>query len=218
MTIRICRNGGGHDYGWYGRDTDGTRLFEYSTRQGCLEELDIDACRDRIIIIDAIDPGGGPLEVARTRVGTWIVRTVAGKEEYHSVNRAAALIWAESYTNGRVRCEAEPYRGIGPEPASRDQRDPDVEPETGVKFDGEKVRAALLPGKALRLVAEVLTFGAQKYGDNNWRKMKDLGRYRHAMVRHLLAVLEGEDVDPESGKRHMAHIATNALFLLELED
>lgn len=217
MAIMITR---GYYGGWCVLDSNMQVQFRRGTRGECLKKLDPDMCRGHCILLAATLDGTVGAEVVKADDGKWVVLVHDRPHGYSSRSRADALIWAESHVNGDVWCEGEPYRGIGPEPAPRDQGDPDsdAEPETGMKFDGEKVRAALLPGKALRLVAEVLTFGAQKYGDNNWRKMEDLGRYRHAMVRHLLAVLEGEDVDPESGKRHMAHIATNALFLLELED
>ena len=45
---------------------------------------------------------------------------------------------------------------------------------TGKKYDGEKPQMYLLPPKAITEVAKVLTFGASKYGPDNWRKLDDL--------------------------------------------
>ena len=42
--------------------------------------------------------------------------------------------------------------------------------EEGKKFDEGKVRVDLIPTESLFAVAEVLTFGASKYGEHNWRK------------------------------------------------
>lgn len=64
-------------------------------------------------------------------------------------------------------------------------------------------------------VAKVLTFGANKYGPNNWQNVKSFhSRYSAALLRHVLARCTGEITDPESGLFHLAHAATNALFLL----
>lgn len=85
---------------------------------------------------------------------------------------------------------------------------------TGKKFDQEKPLMSLLPFEALREVAEILTFGAVKYGHHNWRLGMKWSRIQDAMLRHYEAFARGEDFDPESGKLHTAHLACNALFLL----
>ena len=46
---------------------------------------------------------------------------------------------------------------------------------TGIKYDGEKPMMHLLPPKAINEVAKVLTFGAQKYDEENWRKLDNSG-------------------------------------------
>jgi Domain of unknown function (DUF5664) len=92
-----------------------------------------------------------------------------------------------------------------------------TETPTFVKADDGKVRADLLPADALLHVAEVLTLGAAKYGADNWRKVDDVIRYKAALMRHVLQYLSGQAVDAESGKSHLAHVACNALFLLELD-
>lgn len=85
------------------------------------------------------------------------------------------------------------------------------------KHDGGKPRLDLLPFMAVTEVGKVMTFGAQKYGDNNWREAKpdQYHRYEAAAYRHLFAYSQGELIDPESGLPHLAHAATNLLFLLE---
>jgi hypothetical protein len=84
----------------------------------------------------------------------------------------------------------------------------------GVKDDDGKVMLALLPFESLLEVGKVLTFGAQKYEDHNWRKGFKFSRLLSATMRHLFAFTRGEDLDPESGLSHLAHAATNILFLL----
>ena len=66
-------------------------------------------------------------------------------------------------------------------------------------------------------LARVLTFGARKYKPNNWKKCEDTGRYLAAAHRHLIALISGEQEDPETGFSHMDHVITNLMFLWVLE-
>jgi hypothetical protein len=84
----------------------------------------------------------------------------------------------------------------------------------GLKFDGEKPRMELLDRHALEQIAKVLTFGAKKYDSHNWRKGILWSRLYGAALRHLLASMDGEDTDPESGLSHLAHLGCCTLFLL----
>lgn len=88
----------------------------------------------------------------------------------------------------------------------------------GVKYDSEKPRMHLLPPKATIEVAKVLTFGAQKYDEENWRKLDKLQeRYTSGALRHIFAHMDGEQLDPESGVSHLAHALCCLLFKLEIE-
>ena len=93
--------------------------------------------------------------------------------------------------------------------------------DAGVKLDAGKVEMSLLMegcAKAIYKVAEILTFGAKKYTRNGWQTVDDAERrYTDALYRHLNAIHRGEKIDPESGLSHRAHVACNALFLLELD-
>ena len=86
----------------------------------------------------------------------------------------------------------------------------------GKKYDGEKPRMYLLPPKALIEVSKVLTFGANKYDENNWSKLDNLqNRYTGAALRHIFAHMDGEDLDPETDLDHLAHAICCLLFKLE---
>lgn len=89
-----------------------------------------------------------------------------------------------------------------------------MESEEGVKHDTDKPRYDLLPPDALEEVVKIFTYGAGKYSENNWLKGIKWGRCFGAAMRHLWAFWRGEDRDPESGHLHLAHAATNCLFLL----
>jgi hypothetical protein len=62
-----------------------------------------------------------------------------------------------------------------------------------------------------------MTFGAKKYGDQNWRGGLAWTRVLGAAMRHLLAFLGGEDKDPETGISHLAHLGACAMMMLEYE-
>lgn len=88
---------------------------------------------------------------------------------------------------------------------------------TGKKFDHGKARVDLISSEAMIQIAQVLSFGAQKYGEHNWRGGMQWSRVIGAAFRHLMAFNSGEDVDPETGLSHIAHLACCAIFLLEYE-
>lgn len=86
----------------------------------------------------------------------------------------------------------------------------------GRKFDGGKLEYGLLPPLALEETVKVLTFGAQKYERDNWKKVPDSKRrYFDAMERHIWAYKKGEQMDPESGIHHLAHAMCCLMFLYE---
>jgi hypothetical protein len=90
-------------------------------------------------------------------------------------------------------------------------------PTSGVKHDGEKPRLDLLPWGAVVACADVLTFGARKYGEDNWHRVPDgKRRYLAASLRHVIAYARGEWLDEESGLPHLAHALTSLMFLFEL--
>lgn len=85
------------------------------------------------------------------------------------------------------------------------------------KFDQGKPRMELLPTEALEQISRVLAFGAQKYGDYNWRSGLNWSRLIGAAYRHLSAFNDGQDLDPETGISHLAHAGCCIMFLLEYQ-
>jgi hypothetical protein len=91
--------------------------------------------------------------------------------------------------------------------------------EEGKKFDDDKPRWDLLPLEPIKELVQVLTFGAQKYGPENWRKVENgFHRYYAAAMRHLIAYATGELNDPETGLSHIAHTMCNLVFMHELQE
>jgi len=87
--------------------------------------------------------------------------------------------------------------------------------EPGTKFDYGKPPMDLLSTEALTQIAKVLDFGRQKYNSHNWRKGMSWSRLVGAGLRHLTAFNNGEDLDPETGLSHLAHLGCCTMFLLE---
>ena len=82
------------------------------------------------------------------------------------------------------------------------------------KKDAGKPRMELLDPLALTQLAEVLTFGAQKYEADGWRKGIEWSRTVGALLRHTTKFMSGETYDEETGLHHMAHVMCNAMFLV----
>jgi len=81
-----------------------------------------------------------------------------------------------------------------------------------------KPRWDLMPWIACQVVAKVLTFGARKHGESQWRTGdRSASDYFAKVMRHLIAWHLGEPYDDESGLPHLAHAVANLLFLIELE-
>lgn len=88
---------------------------------------------------------------------------------------------------------------------------------SGIKYDTGKTQLELLPVEALEEVAKVLTFGAQKYDEENWRGGFKYKRIVGSTLRHIYAWVKGENKDPETGLSHLSHAACNLLFLITFE-
>jgi hypothetical protein len=88
----------------------------------------------------------------------------------------------------------------------------------GVKNDAGKPRWDLVPFDTLADVVDVLTQGANKYGDTNWTRLAN-GQERcfAAMMRHVARWRNGEARDKKSGKPHLAHAIANAMFVLHFD-
>lgn len=71
--------------------------------------------------------------------------------------------------------------------------------------------------RALNAIGSVIEYGTHKYPDpDNWSKNENIvERYSDSIARHLTKYFMGEVIDIESNKPHLAHVAWNALAILE---
>jgi len=77
----------------------------------------------------------------------------------------------------------------------------------------------LVPPCLIRSTAEALKSGAAKYGEFNWRtEPVQLRNYLAAIMRHTLAILDGDDYDADSGLEHLSHIAATCAIVMDAAD
>lgn len=91
--------------------------------------------------------------------------------------------------------------------------------EQKAKSDAGKPHPSYVPVSLINAVMAVREYGNQKYHDpDNWKQVEP-ERYHQAMLRHILAAWNDPyKIDPESGLPHIAHVATNIGFLLEMKE
>ena len=92
-----------------------------------------------------------------------------------------------------------------------------VPSDKAVKFDAGKLPYHLVPWDAMDCIVKVLQFGAAKYGERNWEQGGHWLRNFSALIRHVSAWVQGEDLDPESGLPHLAHAGCCILFALAFQ-
>lgn len=90
-----------------------------------------------------------------------------------------------------------------------------VDPDTGAEKGSKSVRMDLVPVAPLWELARHYGRGAEKYEDRNWEKGYDWSLSYAALTRHLLAFWNGEDIDEESGSKHIIAVAWHAFALAQ---
>lgn len=95
-------------------------------------------------------------------------------------------------------------QGVGPDA-------PTITTPEGGKHSHSPYAFHLVDAKALFSVAKVLSEGAEKYGEDNWRLIPVKDNLNHAL-QHIYAYLAGDTQD-----EHLAHAAFRTLFALAIE-
>ena len=73
-----------------------------------------------------------------------------------------------------------------------------------------------VPPVAFAALGTVMQGGADKYGPFNWGEAGVTATvYYDAALRHLIAWFTGQDLDPESGQPHLAHVMACCAILLD---
>jgi len=90
--------------------------------------------------------------------------------------------------------------------------------DNDLKADQGKLRYDLIPITALEGIAEIFTYGSKKYDDFNWYKSLQPTRYYAAAMRHIMEVMKGNKIDPESGLKHIDHAIVSLIMYRELTE
>lgn len=86
---------------------------------------------------------------------------------------------------------------------------------TGAEKGSKLARFDLLPAQVMVEFAEHYGRGAEKYEDRNWEKGYDWSLSFAALNRHLWAFWNGEDIDPETGSKHIIAVMWHAAALAQ---
>lgn len=86
--------------------------------------------------------------------------------------------------------------------------------EQAQRFNDGKLRVDLIEPGFIMAIAQVLTYGANKYSANNWKTGTGLTdeQIDGSLERHFWATKSGEIYDKESGLPHLYHVGCNLMF------
>ena len=79
-----------------------------------------------------------------------------------------------------------------------------------------KLRYDLIPLGPLSELAKAYTYGASHYGERNWEGGMQFSRCYAAALRHMIAWWNGTDVDPDSKRARVKHLASAAWNIFAL--
>lgn len=152
------------------------------------------------------------------------------KTENELINAELKEFWPTAITQepkGLITIAADSIEFNPTTPISTLETDPNGKPlnTPGAKADAGKLKPWLMMAgfsRALELVSEVTTKGAEKYTPNGWAEVPNgIERYMEGFGRHLLKLGQGEIYDngPNGiGTKHKAQMIWNLLASLELEE
>lgn len=82
-----------------------------------------------------------------------------------------------------------------------------------LRYNNGKPQMHHIPPKFLIELADLMTRSADKYGRWNFANGQPYTMPYDSMMRHITSFMNGEDLDNESGKSHLLHIAANAMIM-----
>ena len=85
---------------------------------------------------------------------------------------------------------------------------------SGARYNTGKADLSLIPLVTLEEEAKVWEYGKAKYAAWNWAKGMNWSVPYACALLHLSAWQRGEEIDPESGQSHLAHVMCNIRMLM----
>ena len=111
-------------------------------------------------------------------------------------------------------CGCKMYREVVIESTEIRVTDPDTGAQKGMKLE----RHDLIPARFLTELARHYGVGAKKYEDRNWEKGYAWSKSYAALQRHLTQFWAGEDIDEETGSKHLVAAAWHCIALATFMD
>lgn len=82
-----------------------------------------------------------------------------------------------------------------------------------LRYNKGKPEFSQLPPEFILELAKLLTDSAKKYSKWNYALGQSYCMAGDSLMRHVLALMAGEDIDPESEHHHALHIAAGAMII-----
>ena len=76
--------------------------------------------------------------------------------------------------------------------------------DRALRYNQGKTQLNLIPPAVIDELGRALTYGAEKYDKNNYRKGMEWSKVLDSLQRHINSFRSGEDFDPESGLPHLS--------------
>lgn len=120
------------------------------------------------------------------------------------------------YSNDQVFVEVSPGFNLSVEALKKFWQDGhtiNLATDKADRFNDGKRKYSLIDFKALEGMVEVLEAGARKYSPDNWKKGLPTNEIFESMMRHLVELQAGNELDEETGLHHTGHVLCNAMIL-----
>jgi hypothetical protein len=121
-----------------------------------------------------------------------------------------------SYDTGSVLSASEEYPEDWEEVFDFEEEKKEIlqEANKALRYNEGKPQWSLVDFKSLEPFVRVLEFGALKYERENWKKEMELNKILDSAQRHLASMIDGEQIDQESGLEHAGHVICNMMFYI----
>lgn len=88
------------------------------------------------------------------------------------------------------------------------------ENQKALKHDNGKPKLSLVNRACLNGIARAMEYGMKKYAKNNYKKGMEWSRIVDALLRHITAWNEKEEIDAESQLNHLYHVGACVSMLI----
>jgi hypothetical protein len=87
--------------------------------------------------------------------------------------------------------------------------------EKMLRYDEGKPNWTLIDYKTILPFVDAMMYGATRYPIGNWKLPPGNPRQPlESAMRHLTSIVDGEEIDPESGVRHAGFVMANMMIYL----